>query len=42
MKVATPKPRTFMPLEEFTIAEALKTNGYKTAHLGRIKTVLFL
>ena len=35
MKVATPKPRTYMPLEEFTLAEALKTNGYKTAHIGK-------
>jgi arylsulfatase A-like enzyme len=35
MTVATPKPRTFMPLEEYTLAEALKTNGYKTAHFGK-------
>lgn len=35
MKVASPKSRTFMPLEEFTLAEALKTNGYKTAHIGK-------
>ena len=35
MKVATPKSRTFMPLEEFTLAEALKSNGYKTAHFGK-------
>jgi arylsulfatase A-like enzyme len=35
MKVACPVSRTFMPLEEFTIAEALKTNGYTTAHIGK-------
>lgn len=35
MKVAAPKTRTYMPLEEFTLAEALKTNGYKTAHFGK-------
>lgn len=35
MTVATPKSRTFMPLEEYTLAEALKTNGYKTAHFGK-------
>jgi len=35
MKVACPGSRTFMPLEEFTIAEALKTNGYTTAHIGK-------
>ncbi|WP_422083592.1 sulfatase [Ulvibacterium sp.] len=35
MKMACPRSRTFMPLEEFTIAEALKTNGYTTAHIGK-------
>lgn len=35
MKMACPGSRTFMPLEEFTIAEALKTNGYKTVHIGK-------
>lgn len=35
MKMACPGSRTFMPLEEFTIAEALKTNGYTTAHIGK-------
>ncbi len=35
MKMACPGSRTFMPLEEFTIAEALKTNGYKTGHIGK-------
>lgn len=35
MKMATPGSRHFMPLEEFTIAEALKTNGYTTAHMGK-------
>lgn len=34
-KVATPGSRHFMPLEEITIAEALKTNGYTTAHIGK-------
>ena len=35
MKMACPGNRTFMPLEEFTIAEALKTNGYTTVHIGK-------
>jgi arylsulfatase A-like enzyme len=35
MKMACPGSRTFLPLEEFTIAEALKTNGYTTAHIGK-------
>lgn len=34
-KVAQQGIRTFMPLSEFTIAEALKTNGYTTAHIGK-------
>jgi arylsulfatase A-like enzyme len=34
-KVVCPDSRTFMPLEEFTIAEALKTEGYTTAHMGK-------
>ena len=34
-KVVTPKSRTFMPLEEYTIAEALRDAGYVTAHLGK-------
>jgi arylsulfatase A-like enzyme len=34
-KVVCPDSRTFMPLEEFTIAEALKTGGYTTAHMGK-------
>lgn len=34
-KVVCPKSRTFMPLEEYTIAEALKTKGYVTAHIGK-------
>lgn len=34
-KVVCPKSRTFMPLEEYTIAEALKTTGYVTAHIGK-------
>lgn len=35
MKMACPESRHFMPLKEFTIAEALKTNGYTTAHIGK-------
>jgi arylsulfatase A-like enzyme len=34
-KVVCPDSRTFMPLEEFTIAEALKNAGYTTAHIGK-------
>jgi arylsulfatase A-like enzyme len=34
-KAVCPKSRTFMPLEEFTIAEALKTAGYTTCHIGK-------
>jgi len=34
-KVVCPDSRTFMPLEEFTIAEALKTAGYSTVHIGK-------
>jgi len=34
-KVICPLSRTFKPLEEFTIAEALKTAGYTTAHMGK-------
>ncbi len=34
-KVVCPDSRTFMFLEEFTIAEALKTAGYATAHMGK-------
>lgn len=34
-KMICPKSRTFMPLEEYTIAEALKTAGYTTAHIGK-------
>jgi len=34
-KVVCPGSRTFMPLDEFTIAEALKTAGYATAHMGK-------
>lgn len=34
-KVICPSSRTFMPLEEYTIAEALKTAGYTTAHMGK-------
>ena len=34
-KVICPGSRTFMPLEEFTISEALKKAGYTTAHIGK-------
>jgi arylsulfatase A-like enzyme len=34
-KMICPKSRTFMPLEEYTIAEALKAAGYTTAHIGK-------
>jgi len=35
LRMICPKSRTFMPLEEYTIAEALKTAGYTTAHIGK-------
>ena len=34
-KVATPGSRTFLSTDQFTIAEALKENGYATAHIGK-------
>ena len=34
-KVITPTSRTFMPLEEVTIAEKLKTVGYTTGFIGK-------
>jgi len=34
-KVRTPKKRTYVPLEEQTIAELLKAEGYKTVHIGK-------
>ncbi|SOE23187.1 Arylsulfatase A [Spirosomataceae bacterium TFI 002] len=34
-KVATPGSKTYLPIEQFTIAEALKENGYTTAHIGK-------
>lgn len=34
-KVATPASKTYLPTEQFTIAEALKKNGYTTAHIGK-------
>lgn len=34
-KVSTPNIRTYMPLEEQTIAEVLKKEGYTTAHIGK-------
>lgn len=34
-KVITPASRTFMPLEEITIAEVLKENGYATGFIGK-------
>jgi len=35
MKVVQARSRTFMPLEEYTIAEALNDAGYLTAHIGK-------
>ena len=34
-KVRTPEIRNYMPLEEQTIAEVLKEEGYKTIHIGK-------
>ena len=34
-KMATPDSRTFLTTNQFTIAEALKENGYTTAHIGK-------
>ncbi|CAH1001858.1 Arylsulfatase [Neolewinella maritima] len=34
-KVVQQGIRTFLPLEEFTLAEALQRNGYRTAHMGK-------
>ena len=34
-KMATPTSRTFLTTDQFTIAEALKENGYTTAHIGK-------
>ena len=34
-KVVTPNIRTYMPLEEQTIAQVLKNEGYATIHLGK-------
>lgn len=34
-KVVAPNLRTYMPLEEVTIAENLKTAGYATCHIGK-------
>ena len=34
-RMVTPGNRTFLPLEEYTIAEALKDAGYRTAFLGK-------
>ncbi|WP_430817179.1 sulfatase [Carboxylicivirga sp. RSCT41] len=34
-KVVTPHIRNYMPLEERTIAEVLKAEGYTTVHLGK-------
>jgi arylsulfatase A-like enzyme len=34
-KVLTPRIRTYMPLEEQTIAEVIKEEGYTTIHLGK-------
>ncbi|MFQ3325896.1 MAG: arylsulfatase A-like enzyme, partial [Salibacteraceae bacterium] len=34
-KVSTPGIRTYMPLEEITLAEVLKKEGYATSHIGK-------
>lgn len=34
-KVIDAKSRTFLPLEAYTIAEAMKKTGYTTAHIGK-------
>jgi len=34
-KLLRPEIRQELPLEEFTLAEALKTKGYATAHIGK-------
>jgi arylsulfatase A-like enzyme len=34
-KMVDPKSRTFMPLDEITLAESLKKAGYTTAHIGK-------
>ena len=34
-KVLLPESRRFLPPEEYTIAEALRDAGYRTAHLGK-------
>ncbi len=34
-KMVDPRSRTFMPLQEITLAESLKEAGYTTAHIGK-------
>ncbi|MBM4048493.1 MAG: hypothetical protein FJ279_25600, partial [Planctomycetes bacterium] len=34
-KVLTPNSKRFLPIEEYTIAEALRDAGYKTCHVGK-------
>jgi arylsulfatase A-like enzyme len=34
-KMVEPKSRTFMPLQEITLAESLKKAGYATVHIGK-------
>ncbi|MBD0400781.1 sulfatase [Flammeovirga sp. EKP202] len=34
-KLLAPKPNGSLPLEEYTLAEALRDNGYFTAHVGK-------
>lgn len=34
-KLVTPEIQQFLPLEEFTVAEALKEGGYKTGFIGK-------
>ncbi|MCL5269933.1 MAG: sulfatase, partial [bacterium] len=35
MKMITPSSATYMPLEQYTVAEALRDGGYRTAHFGK-------
>jgi arylsulfatase A-like enzyme len=35
LKVICPNSRRFLPLEEYTLAEALRDGGYRTGHFGK-------
>jgi arylsulfatase A-like enzyme len=34
-KMLIPRSKRFLPVEEYTIAEALRDSGYRTAHMGK-------